>query len=111
MSNIDLVAKCGLYCGQCPRYLKEQCVGCAENTKLSWCRIRKCCGEKNISTCAHCDEYQDVFKCGKFNNLVTRLMSFFFGNNRKANIEKIKAEGRQAYAAEREKAGNMSVPK
>lgn len=39
------VAYCGLYCGACKSHRKGKCPGCRENSKATWCEIRKCCQE------------------------------------------------------------------
>lgn len=111
MANKNLVAKCGLYCGSCSRYIKKKCLGCLENSGLSWCKIRKCCSGKNISTCAHCDEQIDVKKCGKFNSMISKIMSFIFKTNRAGSIEKIKKDGREKYANEMEESKKMALKK
>ncbi|MCP4673622.1 MAG: DUF3795 domain-containing protein, partial [Desulfobacula sp.] len=65
--NTQMIAKCGLYCGACPRFLKEKCNGCKGNEKASWCKLRTCCIDKNIDSCADCDEFTDVMDCKKYN--------------------------------------------
>mgnify|MGYP001174253203 CR=1 FL=1 len=52
MSNqsLELVAYCGLYCGQCTKYLKGKCPGCKENEKASWCKTRSCCIENDFAS-------------------------------------------------------------
>lgn len=111
MVDKNLVARCGLYCGSCSRYLKKKCEGCAKNTKLTWCKIRKCCGDKDISTCAHCDEHQEVKNCRKFNNKISRIISFFFRTDRAASIDMIKTEGREKYAREMDEKRKMAKKK
>ena len=48
------VAACGLYCGACRKFVKEQCPGCWENKKADWCKIRACNIEHNYKSCADC---------------------------------------------------------
>ncbi len=43
VSNPDLVAYYGLYCGACGSYLKERYPGCHDNIKAKWCKIKVCC--------------------------------------------------------------------
>ena len=51
-----LIAYCGLYCGACGRYRKDSCPGCQQNQKASWCKVRTCCMDGNLQSCA--DGYQ-----------------------------------------------------
>jgi hypothetical protein len=111
MADKNLVARCGLYCGSCSRYIKKKCSGCKENAKLTWCKIRKCCTEKEISTCAHCDEHQEVNNCGKFNNFISKIISFIFRTDRSSSLKKIKEEGREKYANEMEESKKMALKK
>ncbi len=100
VSNPDLVAYCGLYCGACRAYLKESCPGCHENEKAKWCKIRTCCIERGLATCAGCTEFPDPNACRKFNNLVAKIFAFIFRSDRAACIGRIRELGIQAYAAD-----------
>ena len=58
------VAYCGIRCQEaCPEYKYPiSCDGCkSEGTKLGpyceRCTLRKCAGERQVVTCAHCSEY------------------------------------------------------
>ncbi len=62
--DFSRMAYCGIKCRtSCPeKEYPEHCGGCkSEDGKLghfcSVCAIRKCASEKQILTCAHCDEY------------------------------------------------------
>ncbi len=82
MSDRELFASCGVYCGVCPQHiadkynndkLKEKlaanfgvkpeeikCQGCKSESPFlfcSSCTIRACTQEKNIDTCAQCNDY------------------------------------------------------
>ncbi len=96
--DIGLIGHCGLYCGACKAYLKEKCSGCRENEKASWCRVRSCCTERSISTCAQCNEYPDPNDCNKFNNFISRVFGFIFRSDRAACIHKIRESGPVGYA-------------
>jgi len=87
------VAYCGLYCAACRGYISGKCVGCIGNEKASWCKIRLCCIEKKINSCADCDEYEDVNRCKKYNNLFSKLISLLFNSDRKKCIDYIKCNG------------------
>lgn len=108
MSNkIDLLAACGLYCGECGKYKKGKCEGCAKNEKATWCKIRLCNIENSYKTCAECTKYSDVNDCKYFNNIFSKFFSLVFKSDRKASIEMIKNSGPDAYISEMEKRGKM----
>jgi hypothetical protein len=94
----SLVAFCGLYCGACGAYLKERCSGCAGNDKASWCKIRLCCKEKNITSCAECVEFTDAMECKKFNNFMSKIFAIILKSDRAACIRQIKEIGREGHA-------------
>lgn len=96
--SAELVAGCGLYCGACKRYLVGNCKGCRENSSATWCKVRSCCMEKRITTCAECAEVQDPGTCKKFNNFISRLFGFIFQSNRTACISHIKQLGLDGHA-------------
>lgn len=96
--NKDLVSYCGIYCATCSKYKKGKCPGCAKNGKATWCKIRHCCIEKNISSCAECNEFSDVKDCKKFDNFVSKMFEFVFKSDRKAGIRMIKENGYEEFA-------------
>ena len=96
----SMVAFCGLYCGACGQYLRGKCGGCAKNEKATWCSIRKCNAEYSLSSCAECTRFSNVNDCKKFNNAMSKVFALVLRSNRKACIEKIKAVGREQFAAE-----------
>jgi hypothetical protein len=98
VADTGLVAYCGLYCGACGAYLKERCPGCHKNEKAGWCKIRACCMEKAIASCAQCKEFSDPEDCNKFNNIVSKLFAMVFKSNRPACIEQIKSAGLEGHA-------------
>ncbi|MBN2806537.1 MAG: DUF3795 domain-containing protein [Prolixibacteraceae bacterium] len=93
--NPNLVAKCGLYCGNCGKFKNGKCAGCEANAKASWCMARKCCIENGFTTCAECET--NPRDCKKFSNFVSDIFSFIFRSDRPASIEYIKANGREAF--------------
>ena len=97
-NDAGLVACCGLYCGACRSYLKEKCEGCMKNEKASWCKVRSCCINKGISSCASCDEFSDALGCKKFNNFVSKIFSLVLGSDRQACINQIKELGVEGHA-------------
>lgn len=98
ISNHQLVAYCGLYCGACKRYLNTKCSGCHDNDKASWCKIRSCCKKNQYLSCAECSEYPDPNNCKKFNNVISKIFELIFQSNRAACIKKIKETGVEGYA-------------
>lgn len=94
----ELVSYCGLYCGSCGKYQKGKCPGCAENEKASWCKIRTCCIEKRINSCAQCNEYSDVKDCKMFDNFISKMFEFVFKSDRKAGIKMIQKAGYEEFA-------------
>ncbi|MFC2010038.1 DUF3795 domain-containing protein [Chloroflexota bacterium] len=98
VSNPDLVAYCGLYCGACGSYLKEKCPGCHENEKAKWCKIRVCCAENEYLSCADCKEFENPRDCSKFSNFIAKLFGLIFRSDRAACIQQIKKLGIQEHA-------------
>lgn len=70
------IPPCGIYCGQCPNYLREKnrCQGAEEHCKKRMCKtIYICCKEKrNHNFCYECN----IFPCNrikKFSQSWTKL--------------------------------------
>ena len=97
--DVKLIARCGLFCGACGRYLKEKCPGCAKNEKATWCGIRLCCAENGYDSCADCKTFKDPMQCSKYNNIMSKIFGFIFRSDRRACIESIRANGAKKYAA------------
>ena len=98
ISDHQLVAYCGLYCGACKKYLQEKCEGCHENEKATWCKIRSCCIKNKYTSCAECKEFPNPNDCKFFNNFMSKVFGFIFKSNRAACIKQIKEIGVQAHA-------------
>jgi deoxyhypusine synthase len=104
MKNIELIADtkqiayCGLYCGACPKFLKGKCPGCIKNEKASWCKVRKCCMQKNIASCADCDEFENAKECKLHNNFMAKLFALIFKSDRYACLELINENGYENFA-------------
>lgn len=96
ISDTRLIARCGLYCGACRKYLQEKCPGCRLNDKASWCGIRKCAQEKEFSSCADCS--MEVNDCKTYSNFMAKIFAFIFKSDRPACIRFIKEHGEKAYA-------------
>lgn len=100
VADENLVSMCGLYCGACRRYLNESCLGCAENHKAGWCKVRACCLENKYASCADCKMFADCKNCKKFNNFISKIFQFLFHSDRHACVMRIKAIGRKKFAEE-----------
>ena len=99
ITDKNLVAYCGLYCGACRAYLKRKCQACKDNEKASWCKVRKCCIENNFTSCADCN-IKLLEECKYFNNFMAKLFGFIFRSDRTACINRIKKIGYDAFAQE-----------
>lgn len=68
LNNQDLVAPCGLYCGECQAFQDGRCGGCISREGLCLkyskiCKIYDCCvNEKKFRFCYKCND----FPCAKF---------------------------------------------
>jgi len=68
LKNKDLIAPCGLYCGECWAFQEGKCGGCISRKGLCLkytqiCKIFSCCVEKRgLRVCGQCQE----FPCKKF---------------------------------------------
>jgi len=70
----NLVAPCGLYCGECTAFLNGKCEGCRSNKGLGkkyrkYCKIYECLNKKKLKICLECQEFPchffDFFKAEK----------------------------------------------
>jgi hypothetical protein len=95
--NKELVSYCGLYCGACSKYLNEKCPGCLKNEKATWCKVRKCCAEKEIRSCADCKDPKPE-NCSEFNSIMSKVMSLLLNSDRLACNHKIQEIGYEEYA-------------
>ena len=111
VADASLIARCGLYCGACGRYLKEKCPGCARNDKATWCGIRSCCMEHAYASCADCAEFPVAMACGKFNNFISKIFGLIFRSDRGACIRAIKSGGYDGYAAMMAEKKRQSLPR
>jgi len=105
----NLVAYCGLYCGACPRYLKDRCPGCHDNHKATWCKIRSCCIEHGYATCASCTDHEDPRDCRKFHNVFATVIGFLLRSDRRACVMQIKERGLEGHAAAMAELGRVSM--
>lgn len=104
------VSYCGLYCGNCSKFKKGKCPGCAENTKATWCKIRSCCIENGFKSCADCAD-PGIENCKKFNNPIGSLFGFIFNTDRAASIQLIKDEGYEGFVQHVTEINRMALPR
>lgn len=109
ISDVGMVAYCGLYCGACRSHLKGRCPGCHDNAKAKWCTVRTCCIERSYKSCAECADLADPMACGKYNNFIARVFGFIFRSNRAACIAQIKALGLEGHADAMAKEGKQTI--
>jgi len=110
-ADANAIAFCGLYCGACGKYLKDKCPGCQGNDKASWCKVRTCCMEKEIRSCADCDEFEDLSQCAKLDNFMARMFGFFFRSDRMASLALLRQKGYDDYAAHMTSIKRQSLPR
>jgi hypothetical protein len=99
VADQNLIAFCGLYCGACRSYLKGKCPGCKDNIKASWCKIRQCCLENKLLSCADCTTIE-LMQCKKYNNFISKAFGYIFNSDREACINRIKEKGYNDFAVE-----------
>ncbi|MDR2928442.1 MAG: DUF3795 domain-containing protein [Cytophagaceae bacterium] len=107
--KLKTIGACGLYCGACRKYQSGKCPGCHDNENVSWCDIRKCCIERNITSCADCTDFSDLKACRKFNNFMGKVMGVLLNSNRFACIYRIREIGHEAFAAEMDEKGLQTL--
>ena len=96
--DVNLIAKCGLYCAACGKYQKGKCPGCTKNESASWCKVRSCCIANGYRSCADCKEFENAMDCKKFNNAISKIFGFVFRSDRNACIKLIKEKGYENFA-------------
>ena len=92
----QLFSLCGLNCGLCPMFLNEYCPGCGGGEGNQPCKIARCSMEHDgVEYCFQCSEYP----CQRYEH-IDDFDSFITHRNRKADMEKAKRIGIDAYNAE-----------
>ena len=104
-----LVAKCGLYCAACPKFLKQKCQGCDTCEKATWCKVRSCCIENNYASCAECKEFENPADCKKYNTFMMKVFEFIFNSNRTACVQLIKEIGYDKFSEEMAKNKRVTI--
>ncbi len=103
------IAACGLFCGNCRRFVRGTCPGCRGYEKAAWCKVRSCCLEHGWRSCADCT-LLPLEKCAKFNGFMSKVFTVLFRSDRRGCIERIRQVGYEAFAAEMRAAGQMNRP-
>ena len=90
-----LFSLCGLNCGLCPMQLGGHCPGCGGGEGNQSCRIARCGLEHGgPEYCFQCGE----FPCGNYDG-IDEYDSFISHRNRRADMEKARSAGPEAYRA------------
>lgn len=102
----QLFSLCGLNCGLCPMFLNKYCPGCGGGEGNQSCKIARCSMEHNgVEYCFQCDEYP----CPKYKHM-DDFDSFMTHQGRKADMERARQLGIEAYNAEQvEKAKILDI--
>lgn len=96
-----IVARCGLVCSKCEIYTKNKCLGClGKKPVFRNCKIRKCNMDNGYDTCADCRDFQELRKCKKLNNIITKLFRFFSKTDRIENLYRIRKIGLEKFKSE-----------
>lgn len=109
VSDPNLVARCGLYCGACRSYLRDRCPGCHENEKAKWCKVRSCCTKHSYATCGDCKDFPDPRACKDFNNFMSKLFGIILRSDRAACIDQIRKVGVQGHADEMARSRRQTI--
>jgi hypothetical protein len=111
VADAGLVAYCGLYCGACRAYLKGRCPGCHENQKATWCKVRSCCIDGQLASCADCQQFPNPSDCRLFNNFIAKLFALVFRSDRAACIRQIREIGLEKHAEDMAKQRRQTIKK
>lgn len=55
--NMDLIGKCGFYCGSCPTFISGECRGCLEEHEDGDCFTRDCTIRHSLDFCGKCSYF------------------------------------------------------
>ena len=110
VADINLIAKCGLYCGACRSYLSGKCPGCTDNVKATWCKVRSCCIENNLKSCADCTSI-DLKDCKKYTSFISKMIGVVLNSDRAACVERIRVIGHPKFAAEMASLKRQTIPR
>ena len=101
-----IVAYCGLVCTNCGMYRKGKCLGCHSDRPMNRnCKMKACAMERGYVTCADCTDFDDLARCRKLNNLVSRFFGLVFRTDRIGNLGRIRQVGMEVFKQEKMKQG------
>jgi len=66
--NEELAAPCGIYCGWCPHFIRNQCDGCWKGGP-SKCPIRKCDKRGEFRFCSRCKDFPCEYIYSMYSNM------------------------------------------
>ena len=96
-----VLAYCGLVCSECGMYVKGRCQGChTDKPMYKSCKVKPCALENNYTSCADCQEFENLRDCKKLNNFVSKIFAIIFRSNRIGNLERIAETGFDSFKAE-----------
>jgi hypothetical protein len=96
-----IIAHCGLVCSKCGSFKKGRCHGChSEKPMFKNCPIKKCNIDGNLATCSDCADFEDLKKCKKLNNFISKIFGLLFGTNRIGNLVRIREIGPDVFKKE-----------
>jgi len=100
LNNQNLIAPCGLYCGECEAFQNGRCGGCISREGLCLkyseiCKIFDCCiNNKNLRFCGECKD----FPCKKFDFFKDK--EYDWVSEVTKNLNKIKTKGAKEFLKE-----------
>ena len=78
MDTEELAAACGIYCGWCPHFIRNQCNGCRKGEvepkgegepTPSKCPIRNCKKREESKFCSQCKEFPCQYIYGMYSEM------------------------------------------
>ena len=102
LNDQDLIAPCGLYCGECEAFQDGRCGGCISRKGLCLkyteiCKIYSCCIDgRGLRFCGECQD----FPCEKFTKFVNTPVWY---NEVVDNLKKVKKIGAGRFLKEQVK--------
>lgn len=96
-----ILAYCGLVCSECGMFLRAKCQGChSDKPMYRNCKVKQCAEAREYTTCADCEDFQNLKECRKLYNLLSWFFGFIFRTNRIANLNKIREIGLEEFRRE-----------
>jgi hypothetical protein len=102
------IAACGLFCTNCGAFKRGRCQGCQIAPGFACCPVRQCCADKQITTCAECDEFRtprDYRECKKINSWIAKLFRLVFRSDRPGALAMLRDQGPEAYLRAKREGG------